>query len=222
MKAVTSIVSSPSVKTLIVSFPCPGSNTKGVITASAPEQVVVGTAVEGIVPFLTQQPVVARATLEPVVAFAGEKVSLPSMATIRVPCESSMRISEYSGPSMGSVHGSTVVRSSTSIIEVVPSGSLNMSAVKSVGASPSTVIDPPSAECVITVPVPSASAVKVKSENVIASETRLRSIVSLSASKSVIVSWPLPSSNTKVSAPVPPVSESSPPPPIRKSSPASP
>ena len=132
-------------------------------------------------------------------------------------------MSELSVPSQGFSYNCTVSPSAVVVEVVEPSGRSNMAAVKSAGFIPSTVIDPVSAEWVMTVPVrPSVSAVNVNSENAIASGSMLRSMVSLSLSKSVIVSLPVLAVNTKVSEPVPPVSESSPRPPTRVSSPASP
>ena len=135
----------------------------------------------------------------------------------------SIRMSDSSVPSQGSSYNCTV-SPSVVVTEVVdPSGRLNMLAVKSAGFIPSTVIEPVSAEWVTTVPVrPSVRAVKVRSANEISSGSMLRSIVSLSLSKSWIVSSPELAANTNVSSPVPPVSESSPRPPTRVSSPSSP
>ena len=100
-------------------------------------------------------------------------------------------MSDSSVPSQGFSYTCTV-SPSVVVTEVVdPFRRLNMSAV-------STVIDPVSAEWVITVPVrPSVRAVKVRSETEIASGSTLRSMVSLSLSKFWIVSCPVLALNRK-------------------------
>ena len=109
-----------------------------------------------------------------------------------------------------------------------------MSAVRSVEATPRRVIvPPPHSERSIFVPDSSTSVVLVSSATVenfafnsaqVISEScrSRRSMMSLSVSKSVIVSLPSPSPNSKTSAPSPPVSVSSPALPTIRSSPAPP